>query len=47
MYLYLGCCSVSSLITTIEAVLVDFPKEEKEMVGMDNMEGVGMGGMDY
>ncbi len=34
---------MSSLITTIEAVLVDFPKEEKKMVGMDNMEGVGMG----
>jgi hypothetical protein len=35
------------LITTIEAVLVDFPKEEKELVGMDSMEEVGMGSMDY
>ncbi len=26
------CCNVSSLMTTTEAVVVDFPKEEKEMV---------------
>jgi hypothetical protein len=38
---------VSSFIIIIEAVLVDFLKEEKEMVGMGGMEGVGMGGMDY
>jgi hypothetical protein len=38
---------VSSLITTIKIVLVDFPKEEKEMVGMGGMEGVGMGGIEY
>jgi hypothetical protein len=35
---------VSSLITTIKIVLVDFPKEEKKMVGMGGMEGVAMGG---
>jgi hypothetical protein len=29
-------------MTTTEAVVADFPKEEKEMVGMG-----GMGGMDY
>lgn len=39
-------CNVSSLMTT-EAVVVDFPKEEKEMVGMGGMGGGGMGGMDY
>lgn len=34
--------SVSSLMTTTEAVIADFPKEEKEsMAGM----GAGMGGM--
>jgi hypothetical protein len=31
----------------LKCVLVDFPKEEKEMVGMDDMEGVGMGDMHY
>jgi chaperonin GroEL len=36
--------SVSSLMTTTEAVVADFPKEEKEMVGMG---AGGMGGMDY
>jgi hypothetical protein len=29
-------------MTTTEAVVADFPKEEKEMVGMG-----GVGGMDY
>ncbi len=43
--LCLGCCSVSSLMTTTEAVVADFPKEEKEMVGMGGMGGGGMGGM--
>jgi hypothetical protein len=38
---------VSSLITIIKVVLVDFPKEEKEIVGMGGMEGIGMGGIDY
>jgi hypothetical protein len=42
-----GCCSVSSLRTTTEAVVADFPKEEKEMVGMGGVGGGGMGGMDY
>ncbi|CAM6068584.1 unnamed protein product [Sphagnum tenellum] len=37
--------SVSSLMTTTEAVVADFPKEEKEMVGMGGMGGGGMGGM--
>ncbi|KAH9576563.1 hypothetical protein CY35_01G167900 [Sphagnum magellanicum] len=40
-------CNVSSLMTTTEAVVVDFPKEEKQMVGMGGMGGGGMGGMDY
>jgi hypothetical protein len=31
-------------MTTTEAVVADFPKEEKEMVGMG---AGGMGGMDY
>uniref|UniRef100_A0A7N0UUP6 Heat shock protein 60 n=1 Tax=Kalanchoe fedtschenkoi TaxID=63787 RepID=A0A7N0UUP6_KALFE len=35
--------SVSSLMTTTEAVIVELPKEEKEMPAM----GGGMGGMDY
>ncbi|XAR48890.1 hypothetical protein NMG60_11031869 [Bertholletia excelsa] len=35
--------SVSSLMTTTEAVVVEQPKDEKEMPGM----GGGMGGMDY
>ncbi|CAM6026523.1 unnamed protein product [Sphagnum balticum] len=39
--------SVSSLMTTTEAVVADFPKEEKEMVGVGGMGGGGMGGMDY
>ncbi len=43
--LCLGCCSVSSLMTTTEAVVADFPKEEKELVGMGGMGGGGMGGM--
>ena len=35
-------CSVSSLMTTTEAVVADFTKEEKELMpGM----GGGMGGM--
>jgi hypothetical protein len=34
-------------MTTTEAVVVGFPKEEKEMVGMGGMCGGGMGGMDY
>ncbi|CAK9225906.1 unnamed protein product [Sphagnum troendelagicum] len=37
---------VSSLMTT-EAMVADFPKEEKEMVGMGGMGVGGMGGMDY
>jgi len=37
--------SVSSLMTTTEAVVADFPKEEKELVGMGGMGGGGMGGM--
>ncbi len=32
-------------MTTTEAVVADFPKEEKEMVG--GMGAGGMGGMDY
>jgi hypothetical protein len=32
---------------TTEAAVVDFPKEEKEMVDMGGMGGGGMGGMDY
>ncbi|XP_078442904.1 chaperonin CPN60-2, mitochondrial isoform X1 [Wolffia australiana] len=35
--------SVSSLMTTTEAVVVELPKEEKDGPGM----GAGMGGMDY
>ncbi|CAA6667763.1 unnamed protein product [Spirodela intermedia] len=35
--------SVSSLMTTTEAVVVEFPKEEKDAPAM----GGGMGGMDY
>ncbi|KAK1313973.1 hypothetical protein QJS10_CPA06g00062 [Acorus calamus] len=35
--------SVSSLMTTTEAVVVEFPKDEKEVPAM----GGGMGGMDY
>ncbi|ONH93030.1 hypothetical protein PRUPE_8G209200 [Prunus persica] len=35
--------SVSSLMTTTEAVVVELPKDEKETPGM----GGGMGGMDY
>lgn len=38
-----ACCSVSSLLTTTEAVVVELPKEEKETPAM----GGGMGGMDY
>ena len=36
-------CSVSSLLTTTEAVVVELPKDEKEAPAM----GGGMGGMDY
>lgn len=36
-------CSISSLLTTTEAVVVELPKDEKEAPGM----GGGMGGMDY
>ncbi|KAI8523161.1 hypothetical protein RHMOL_Rhmol13G0052100 [Rhododendron molle] len=35
--------SISSLLTTTEAVVVELPKDEKEAPGM----GGGMGGMDY
>jgi chaperonin GroEL len=35
--------SVSSLMTTTEAVVTEIPKEEKEAPAM----GGGMGGMDY
>uniref|UniRef100_A0A0C9RLB0 TSA: Wollemia nobilis Ref_Wollemi_Transcript_12559_2249 transcribed RNA sequence n=1 Tax=Wollemia nobilis TaxID=56998 RepID=A0A0C9RLB0_9CONI len=35
--------SVSSMMTTTEAVVVEIPKDEKEVPGM----GGGMGGMDY
>ncbi|KAL9659075.1 hypothetical protein QQ045_012241 [Rhodiola kirilowii] len=35
--------SVSSLMTTTEAVIVELPKDEREMAAM----GGGMGGMDY
>ena len=35
-------CSVSSLMTTTEAIIVEIPKEEKEAPAMG-----GMGGMDY
>lgn len=39
-------CSVSSLMTTTEAIVVELPKEEKEAAaGMGGMGG--MGGMDY
>jgi hypothetical protein len=35
-------------MTTTEAVVADFPQEEKEMVGMGGMGGGGgMGVMDY
>lgn len=40
-------CSVSSLLTTTEAVVVELPKDEKETpAGMGGGMG-GMGGMDY
>eukprot|EP00249_Psilotum_nudum_P019738 c27395_g1_i1 orf=598-2337(-) len=40
--------SVSSLLTTTEAVVVEVPKEEKEVgMGGGGMGGGGMGGMDY
>lgn len=35
-------CSVSSLMTTTEAVVVELPKDDKEVPAMG-----GMGGMDY
>lgn len=38
-----GICSVSSLLTTTEAVVVELPKEEKATPAM----GGGMGDMDY
>ncbi|CAM6022507.1 unnamed protein product [Sphagnum balticum] len=45
---FTDAASVSSLMTTTEAVVADFPKEEKEMVGMGGGMGAGgMGGMDY
>lgn len=39
----LSVFSVSSLMTTTEAVVTEIPKEEKEAPAM----GGGMGGMDY
>ena len=38
--------SVSSLLTTTEAVVVDLPKDESESAGAGAGMG-GMGGMDY
>jgi hypothetical protein len=37
-------CSVSSLMTTTEAIIVESPKEEKAAPAMG---GGGMGGMDF
>ncbi|XP_078433129.1 chaperonin CPN60-2, mitochondrial-like [Wolffia australiana] len=39
--------SVSSLLTTTEAVVVELPKEEKDVPAMGGGMGGGMGGMDY
>lgn len=39
----MDAASVASLLTTAESVVVDLPKEEKEMPG--GMPGMGMGGM--
>lgn len=36
-------CSVSSLMTTTEAIVVELPKDEKDVSAMPG----GMGGMDY
>lgn len=42
----MDAASVASLLTTAESVVVDIPKEEKEMAGgMGGMPGMGMGGM--
>lgn len=38
-------CSVSSLMTTTEAVIVESPEEKKE--GPSGMDGMGGMGMDY
>lgn len=44
MTLLLSCCgSVSSLLTTTEAVVVELPKDENEARGVPP----GMGGLDY
>jgi len=42
----IDAASVSSLLTTAEAVVVELPKEEKAM-GMGAGGMGGMGGMDY
>lgn len=39
-------CSVSSLMTTTEAVVFELPKDEKDAPAMGGGMG-GMGGMDY
>jgi chaperonin GroEL len=39
----LTSCSVSSLMTTTESIIVEIPKEEAPAPAM----GGGMGGMDY
>jgi hypothetical protein len=41
-YKLFAFCSVSSLMTTTESIIVEIPKEEKEAPAMG-----GMGGMDY
>lgn len=42
---FLNLCSVSSLMTTTEAVVVSLPEKESSAVGAGM--GGGMGGMDY
>lgn len=42
----MDAASVASLLTTAETVIVDLPKEEKDLAGgMGGMPGMGMGGM--
>lgn len=41
---FLKTCSVSSLMTTTEAIVVELPKDEKEAAPAM---GGGMGGMDF
>lgn len=48
IYMYKFCiCSVSSLMTTTEAIVVEQPKEENAGPAMGGGGMGGMGGMDY